>query len=302
MSKLERLMKLLAVLLDTEQPLTAEDLRGRIGGYPENAASFRRTFERDKDDLRSIGIPIRVEPVRTIEPPIDGYRIDQEEYAGTDPGLDPDELAALHVAASLVRLDSAGEAFWKLGGDSEAPDAAEHAVATVSTSGAAADLHGAVTQRRVASFSYRGVERELEPSRMSFARGHWYVSGHDRVRDGDRVFRIDRIEGDVRLGPPDAFERRDVRGPEVTRTWELGDEPAVETTVLIDADRAAAARVHLRNDDVVKTDQTGDMTVRLSVSNRDAFRDWVLGFLDGAEVLEPVELRQLIVNWAGGFE
>ena len=63
MSKLERLLKLLAVLIDTTRPITADDLRQRIGGYPDNTASFRRAFERDKDDLRSMGITIAVERV-----------------------------------------------------------------------------------------------------------------------------------------------------------------------------------------------------------------------------------------------
>ncbi len=300
MNKLERLLKLLAVLLDTERPLTAEELRGRIGGYPEAQASFRRTFERDKDDLRSLGIPIRVEPVRTVEPPIDGYRVDREEYAGADPGLEPDELAALHVASALVRLDSVGdEAFWKLGGVEGVDTDAEQvsAVATLSTEGSAGELHHAVTERRLATFMYGDVERVLEPARLSFARGHWYVAGFDRTRDADRVFRVDRIEGSVEVGPPDAFAAREARGPVLTRTWEIGDTTPVAATVLIDPEHAAWARAGLAAEDVLETTQDGALVVRLEVSNEDAFRDWVLGFGGGAEVLDPRELRRAIREW-----
>ena len=117
MNKLERLLKLLAALLDTAVPLSAEDLRQRIGGYPDRDESFRRAFERDKDDLRSSGITILVKPVPDTDPPIDGYLVDQDEYAGCDPGLDADELAALHLAAALVRVEEMGDdALWKLGG------------------------------------------------------------------------------------------------------------------------------------------------------------------------------------------
>ena len=122
MQKLERLLNLLTVLLDTSVPLTAEDLRGRIGAYSTNDDSFRRTFERDKDDLRKMGVDIRVAPDPTTEPPVDGYIVDQDQYAGRDPGLDADELAALHLAAALVRVERMGDAaldsttFWKLGG------------------------------------------------------------------------------------------------------------------------------------------------------------------------------------------
>lgn len=299
MSKLERLLKLLAVLIDTEQPLSAEELRRRIGGYPDNQSSFRRTFERDKDDLRSMGVTIRVSAVPETEPPLDGYIVDRDDYVGNDPGLEPDELAALHLAAALVRFDELGEdAFWKLGGTSG--DGAESvSAATVVTSRESADagiLHRAISERRVASFGYRDVDRQLEPARLSFTKGKWYVSGHDRSRDAERVFRLDRIDGAIELGAPDAYERRPARGPEVTRTWELGDEEPVEARVLIDAEEAIWARVHLRQDEIEVGDD-GSVVVTVHVRNTDAFRDWVLGFLDKAEILEPVELRDDIVAW-----
>jgi predicted DNA-binding transcriptional regulator YafY len=300
-SKLERLLKLLAVLLDTTLPLSAEDLRQRIGGYPENQASFRRTFERDKNDLRSMGVTIRVSSVPATEPPLDGYIVDRDDYAGQDPGLAPDELAALHLAAALVRVDTLGDdAFWKLGGSggSAAPETRSGAsqMGTVSTSEDAGILHSAISDRRVATFRYRDVERALEPARLSFTRGQWYVSGHDRTRGAERVFRIDRIDGKIVLGSAGEYERRPARGPEVTRTWELGDEEPVAARVRIDAEEALWARVHLRADEI-EIASDGSVVVDLTVRNTDAFRDWVLGFLDNAEVLEPLALREVITDW-----
>lgn len=302
MSKLERLLKLLAVLLDTTQPLSAEDLRRRIGGYPENQASFRRTFERDKDDLRSMGVNIRVAPVPATEPPLDGYIVDREEYAGQDPGLEPDELAALHLAAALVRVDEVGDdAFWKLGGGGTGDSPDTPPVGTVGASDDAGILHTAIAERRVARFRYRDVDRELEPARLSFVQGKWYVSGHDRSRDAERVFRIDRIDGVITLGPSDAFERRPARGPEVTRTWELGDEVPVSAKVRIDADEALWARVNLRPDEI-EVAEDGSVIINMRVRNTDGFRDWLLKFLDNAEVLEPDHLRATIVDWLRGMD
>ncbi len=303
MSKLERLLKLLAALLDTPVPLTAEDLRRRIGGYPDSQASFRRAFERDKDDLRTMGVVIRVEPVHETDPPIDGYRVDADDYAGRDPGLEPDELAALHLAAALVRLDSAGDdAFWKLGGSAGVEGESPEAVVTVPTSAEATELYRAVVERRPAQFRYRGTERELEPSRLTFNRGHWYVAGFDRVRDAERVFRLDRIEGAVVLGDADAFDHVAVRGPEVVRTWELGDGEPLNARVAIDAEEAIWAQVHLRPDEIVETRPDGSVVVALSVRNIDAFRDWLLGFLDNAVVLGPHELVDHVVEWLESLE
>ncbi len=297
MSKLERLLKLLAVLLDTAIPLSAGDLRQRIGGYPDVDATFRRTFERDKDDLRSMGVTIRVASVPGTEPPIDGYIVDQDEYAGQDPGLTPEELAALHLAAALVRADELGDdAFWKLGGTGEIDTEPSGSMGAISSTEEAGVLHSAIAERRVASFTYLGVERALEPARMSFTRGQWYVSGHDRTRGAERVFRVDRINGAITLGEPNAYERQPARGPEVVRTWELGDEDPVTARVKIDAEVALWARVHLRADEIEHLDD-GSVVVRALVSNTDAFRDWVLTFLDNAEVLEPPHLRTMITDW-----
>ena len=65
----------------------------------------------------------------------------------------------------------------------------------------------------------------------------------------------------------------------------------------IDADEAVWARVNLRPDEIVDTDADGAVTVELEVRDVDAFRDWLLGFLDNAVVLEPVELRTHVVEW-----
>ena len=103
-AKLERLLNLTAALLETPRPLTAEQIRQRVPGYPEEPAAFRRAFERDKDDLREMGIPLRLERVvadgrrqatATASPP--------RSTTCATPGWTPDELAALHLAAQAVR-------------------------------------------------------------------------------------------------------------------------------------------------------------------------------------------------------
>src|SRR5690606_23704030 len=117
-SKLERLLNLTALLLNTSRYLTADEIRNGLDAHPENRESFRRAFERDKEELRAIGIPLSIKKV--IGPSnvkIDAYRILPEEYFLRDPELEPDELAALHLAASAVQVEglSPTGAFTKLG-------------------------------------------------------------------------------------------------------------------------------------------------------------------------------------------
>ena len=349
MDKLERLLNLTAELLNTARPITAEEIRRRMGGaYPEALDSFRRSFERDKADLRSIGVPIRSSPAPDIDPPVEGYRIRRDEYAGRNLGLAPDELAALHLAANLVRLEGGvGDAFTKLGGpfagpgrgdgtstgepdgdetgsagpdgdrtesagpddggpdgDGPGPDGPESdrpgsavgaAVGALPFDEPLAALVEGAARRRVAAFVYSGEARTVEPWRLSFSRGHWYLSGWDRDREAERLFRVDRMTGPVTLGGPAAQEPPppDPIGPLLG--WELGDAEPVAAKVSVDADLAAWA-CHVTGTDG-EPQPDGSVVLTLNVRNPDAFRSLVLSFLDRAEVLAPEELRRDVIGW-----
>ncbi|MGE3619463.1 MAG: helix-turn-helix transcriptional regulator [Acidimicrobiia bacterium] len=299
-AKLERLLNLTALLLDTRVPLRREDIRARLPGYAEGDEAFRRQFERDKDDLRRMGIPLVVEPVPGRAVPVDGYRIPADRYYLRDPQLAPDELAALHLAASAVRVEglSGGEGLRKLG-DSPAPEGDGPAIEVGPLPGGPnlATLFGAVTARSTVELTYRGEARRLDPHRLELRRGRWYVTGHDHGRDGERVFRVDRIEGDVAVseGPPFAAAARSRSGAE-REPWELGEGEPVRARVRIDGPPADWALHHLGPAAVVARDDDG-VVVELDVVHREGFRTFVLSFLEHAEVLDPPELRDEVVAW-----
>jgi proteasome accessory factor B len=300
--KLERLLNLTATLLHTSRPLTAEELRERVPGYPENMASFRRAFERDKEDLREMGVPIAVEPVEGSERPIDGYRIRQADYYLRDPGLDPEELAAMNLALSAVRLEGIKgvEALWKLGGSVEPGDAGRE-VASLPTVPALVPMFGAIVDARPATFRYRGstrtTERTIEPHRLDYQRGHWYVSGRDRLTDEVRHFRLDRVEGEVGTGERDSFERPEASPGPLSQPWEFGEGEEVVATLLVDAEQADWARRHLGADQVQERRSDGSTVFAVPVTNWPGFRSFVLTFLDHAELLGPDELRADLVSW-----
>jgi len=296
--RLERLINLVAALLDADQPLTADDLRHRLPGYAESDGSFRRAFERDKEALRDLGIPVVVEPVDAAEPGVLGYRIPKEEYYLHDPGLAPDELAALHLAASAVRLEGASgvEALWKLGGEvAEGGPAAT--VAALPGAAHLAPVFAAISARRPVAFTYRGRTRRMDPWRLSFRNGHWYLAGHDHDAAEERVFRLDRIESEVvPAGEEGAFERPPHAGSQAP-PWEMGTDEALTARLLVDAGQAAWAASHVGSKAVEAWQADGSAILAVRVTNRDAFRSFVLGFLDHAEVLDPPELRAEMVGW-----
>ncbi len=302
MSRIERLVNLTAALLATERALTAEELRDRVPGYPDDKASFRRQFERDKDALRELGLPLLLESQRMGSEEQSAYRIDPDRYYLRDPGLTPDELSALHLASRMVRVEglSAGDGMWKLAADRlDALDDVGVPGTTDAELPAAAALSvifQAIGETREIHFAYRGDDRLVVPRSLAFRTGHWYLSAFDMNRTDERSFRVDRIEGDVLLGgqaaaPPSPVSHR------MGHPWELGEGAPVEALVRIDGRQAPWAVRHLGPQAVRHTHADGAVTVALSVRSPDALRSFVLGFLDGAVVLAPPELRALMIEW-----
>ncbi len=305
-TKLERLLNLTALLLDTERPIPAESIRDQIAGYPREQASFRRAFERDKEELRSMGIPLRVEKVPGTMPAVDGYRIPRDEYSLRDPGLDTDELAALHLAASAVQVEGlpATEGLLKLGGIVTDPSGADLGVhiAPLPADPNLAVLFSAVAARRAVEFGYHGQGRTVNPYRLEFQRGHWYLTGFDRMRDAERNYRLDRIEGLAQLTDLEPFSAPVTAGLGQARgAWELGDETPVRAVVRIDGPQVRWVVQHVGPDHIVSSVPSdgpdGEVVVELPVTNRGALRSFVLSFLDHAELLEPAELRADLVEW-----
>jgi proteasome accessory factor B len=313
-AKLERLLNLTALLIETPRPLSATEIRHRMEGYPADGVAFRQAFERDKRDLREMGIPLVVETVPGVMPAVDGYRIPKDRYYLADPGLDPDELAALHLAASVVRLEgsAADEGLAKLGASSgqgngngngglgplAPPDVALDLAAVPGRSYLGA-LFGAVVDRRPVRFTYRDRLRDVDPWRLDFQRGRWYLTAYDHGRADERVFRLDRIAGEVEVLDGPAFLRPERAGGPggPVEPWQLGEGEPVMARVAVDAVQAPWIVDHLGNESVVETHDDGSVVVEMPVTNRESFRQFVLSFLDHAEVLAPAELRDDMIGW-----
>lgn len=302
MAKLERLLNLTAVLLNTERPLAADELRQMVEGYPAADASFRRTFERDKDDLRVLGIPLRVEKVPATQPPVDGYRIPADEYYLPDPGLDAEELAAMHLASLTVRLEGLGdqEALWKLGGlpDDGGPASGE-SLADIPADPRLIPLFSAISDQVPVTFSYRGNQRTIDPWRLSFQRGRWYLSGNDHDRGEERNFRLDRIDDDVVRVDGASWQEAPASEPSgrTLQAWEMGEDEALSVRLLVDAGRAEVAGRQLGAASSAEVQSDGSVIFEVPVVNLDAFRSFVLGFLEHAEILDPPEVRNDLIEW-----
>lgn len=293
-NRVERMLNLLACLLDTRRPLTRDELVVQVAGYPPEAGAYRRAFERDKETLRAMGVPLVVETMPSGE---QGYRVPPDEYFLPDLGLTAEETAALHVAVSAVLLgDQTGNgALMKLGGTS---DATITPIGTLPLEPALPILFEAFRRRAPVTFEYRGEPRTVEPWGLSARRGHWYLVGFDRGRNAMRTFRADRLGDDLAVGEPGSFVVPDDFSPDASldaEPWQYGEDQPVTARLLVDAGYGSEAAE--RADRVVEERPDGSLVVDFVVVNRPAFRSFVLGLADHAEILEPESLRDDLVSW-----
>ncbi len=306
--KFERQMNLLAALSDTVQGVRAIDIQQRVPGYNADHDSFRRTFERDKKDLLSLGVPIEVVTGATAE--LTAYRVDKSKYELPDPGLESDELAALHLALETVTVGSApgdmARAMWRLGGvvDAASSDSAGIPVGELTeipSNASLVPLFRAVTERRVVSFTYESSagtsKRSVEPWHLDFKRGRWNLTAFDLERSEQRNFRLDRVRSEVQLGDPGSQSHPIPSTPsEQADPWEFGDNEPVVMTVRFDAEVSDFARQSLSS--CIVTEQSGGAaSFQVPVANWPAFRSFVLSFLDHAEIIEPPEARAAMIEW-----
>ena len=295
-AKLERLLNLTAALLATERLLPASEIAAKVAGYADGKAAFRRTFERDKSELREMGIPLTTGTVPGSDPPVEGYRIHPRDYYLDDPDLAADERAALHLAARTVRLEGASveTAFWALGGRPPEGDP-DQELAVIPFNEHLATLYRAISGRSVVSFRHRGEPRSVEPVRLYFTRGHWYLGGHDRDRAAWRHFRLDRV-ADPAVGDAGGFVPKPAPAESLGRPpWEMGAD-SWTAQIHVDADVADWALGQVGQGTRRERRPDGSLLLHLPVANADALVDFVLGLLDRAELVGPPELREKLLE------
>ena len=301
--RVERLTNLLALLLETRRPLTLHEIASELEGqYPDAGQARRAAFERDKAALREIGVEISTETFGGDRAGEMGYRIERSSFELPDLGLTDDEVRALQVALAATRPDSAigEEALLKLGGVGGGVGGPIRM--HLPELPALPFLRSAVAQRHPVSFRYSGNVRKVEPWGLLLRDGFWYVVGFDQDRGARRTFRVDRCEGEVAIDSAIVFEPPadgDVGAALPTNPLLLGDELAAEheAVVHLAARRAWLVEREIGSERILVRHDDGSITIRLPFTNEDALRSWVLGFLDDAELLEPVDVRDRLIEW-----
>ncbi|MEU1308616.1 WYL domain-containing protein [Streptomyces cinnamoneus] len=318
-AKAERLMNLALCLLGTRRPLSKGELRASIEAYieagkgaggaagddPGNDDAFNRMFERDKDDLRELGLII--ETVEGLDGET-GYLARRDSNRLPAITLDVEEAAALGLAARVwqqARLAAAASgALQKLAAAgmplAEDPYGTHSALETrIPVHEAAFEpLMLAARDRRPVVFDYRKSnaarpeQRRVEPWALECWRGHWYLAGWDRDRQAERVFRLSRITGKV-------------RSRALPFTAPVPDHVTVRTSVERWAGEKATgtARIKVRAGHgyplrarALATHDLGDGWDELEIPYGHGLDAWLVEFGPDVIVLEPAELRAEVID------
>jgi proteasome accessory factor B len=205
-------MNLVIALLSARRFVPKEQLRTLVAGYHGlSDEAYERQFERDKNDLRAMGVPVEMGSNSALFDDEMGYRIQRAAFQLPKIEFTPEEVAALAAASQVWQqatvAESTARALAKLGSDAADSSLKAFAPSVNAKDAAFLPLWRALTTRRAVAFGYRdGPERTVEPWRLVSRRGTWYLLGYDRGKGEPRTFRLSRISGAVRsLGKPEAF-------------------------------------------------------------------------------------------------
>jgi predicted DNA-binding transcriptional regulator YafY len=305
--KTERLLNLVICLLATRRYLTVQQIHAAVPGYDSGSEeAFRRMFERDKEELRDLGIPLETGSSAAAHDDEPGYRIARREYELPEIELTADEAAALGLAARLWQsaplADATSSALLKLRAAGvqapPAPTVLEPRVAAAEPAFAAC-LAG-VRDGRALRFAYRtggrpGSQlRSVEPWGVVSWRGRWYLVGHDTDRQAERVFRLSRVDGDVELvGEPGAVVAPADLDLRAAAAAMASDEPRHTAVLRV----RQGSGWELRRQAVGVTDDgQGWDRVELGFSDAERLADRVTGLGADAVVLSPPEARAAVVR------
>ena len=318
-SKVERLVNLVIALLSTRGFISAEKIRSTVAGYSDSPTveAFSRMFERDKNELRDLGIPLEVGKASPWDP-TEGYHINRDAYSLPPVDLTPDEAAAVAVATqlwespelitatqgALLKLRAAG-----VDVDPDAPVAIASQAGVPGLRGSEdvlGTLLSAIDSGRAVQFQHRPSRAEpystrtVEPWGVVTEKGRWYLVGHDRDRDDTRIFRLSRIGAAVTpIGPDGAVTVPDdanLRAIVAQKVAEVTEPPASgQAQVWVADGRATALRRAGRSVTTRRLGGREGQVIELDIGSVDNLARDVTGYGADAVVLEPQSLREEVL-------
>jgi len=294
--KTERLINLTLALLASKRYLSKAEILRNIPGYEGSPETKERMFERDKDDLRSLGIQIDVNNFDPLFEDEQGYLIKSDSFQFAENEFTKEELLLLTMAANLwhdsaVEIDSQN-ALLKI---QSLSGPVENDMTTTPTLRITEDwqllvsIFTAVQNKQMLEFSYRGKKRQVNPYGLYSSNGFWYLIAFEI--NVVKSFKLVRIEGRVDLiGGKDAFEKPDNFN---VSSFLRAKSNSVSLVSKLQVRKGAA--LFLRNKFTVKDlDSEWDL-MDIPYTNEQELLEMVLWHGTDLKLIEPAALQQLLV-------
>lgn len=294
--KTERLINLTLALLASKRYLSKAEILRNIPGYEGSPETKERMFERDKDDLRRLGIEIDVNNFDPLFEDEQGYLIKSESFQFAENEFTKEELLLLTMAANLwhdsaVEIDSQN-ALLKI---QSLSGPVENDMTTTPTLRITEDwqllvsIFTAVQNKQILEFSYRGKKRQVNPYGLYSSNGFWYLIAFEI--NVIKSFKLVRIEGEVDLiGEKDAFEK-----PDNFNVGNFLKEESNSVSLVSKLQVRKGAALSLRNKFTVKDlDSEWDL-MDIPYTNEQELLEMVLWHGTDLKLIEPAALRQLLV-------
>ncbi|MDA1194113.1 MAG: WYL domain-containing protein [Planctomycetota bacterium] len=319
--KLERQLNLVSYLLSSRKPVPFSDIRGCVVGYDDDASpdAVEKRFDRDKADLRSIGV--NIEYIASDPFGRAGYVIDPRGYFLRETKLEPEDAMLLAVLQRTLGVvdDNLGRnlksALAKLTIDSQLPEPLRASVGEqhLLTLGRpdndpgrrhVAMLGEAVGRRRRVSFRYHTVDanrtetRTVRPYGLGLSQGNWYLVGFDETRKPKgavRQFRLDRVVNKVSVidkkddayDVPDEFDiARFIEQEE----FEIGEGTEVEVRIELDDVATWLLARRRRGAGTLEERPDGTGLFRVVIRSEEGLFRWLSEFGQRARIVEPKRL------------
>ena len=299
--KIERLINLTIALLATKRYLTKGEIFRSVDGYDGSAETMERMFERDKDDLRNLGVIIEVGSFDPVFQDEAGYRIKPEGYSLNLGEISGVEIALLSLAAEAWR----GAAL---------DDAAHSALTKLHSMGVESDLDSlpaisprlnpthsdfqvialAISKREVISFFYLSAVmvaqiRTIEPYAIATRNSHWYLAGRDVEKRELRTFRLDRIDGEISI----SHEGQGFDIPEGFDVFSSLESDEAANVATLDVRKGKAHLLRVIADSCVDKGEWEQISVRYF--DYQQFVDQILWHGADVLVIEPTSLRNQVI-------
>jgi proteasome accessory factor B len=307
--KTERLLNLVICLLYTRRPLSKAKIRGAVPQYGTSASeeAFDRMFERDKDELRELGIPLVTEPYDQLFDDEPGYRIDRREYGLPEIAFAADELAVLGLASrawtQATLAGPAAQALRKLeAAGVERDDSSLIGIAAMvrTVEPAFEAVKDAVLQHTPVVFAYRKAStaevstRHVQPWAIASWHGRWYLTGFDTSRNAPRVFRLGRIEGEVTVeGEAGSYEVPDGHRPSEMISTVAVDRDPQSAALRVRAGTGHSLRRRARTTGAL--DESWSL-ISVDFTDTEAFAAEICSFGPDVIVKGPDELRDSVIR------